>query len=98
MNRERQALPTELLIKQDMRVNVINTKRLILSSGNEVYRIELNGQIIEQVKSFRYLRAIIEENCRTDEEIDESLRDIPKSFKTEVIKKIVRPTINNNSE
>lgn len=105
----------ETLNRINMKINIRKTKSMIITNGNSIHNIEINGQRIEQVQSFKYLGTIIEESGRLDKEMDERMgkagriyntmrstflgkREIPKDVKTEVVKKVVRPTILYGSE
>src|SRR6267154_2473762 len=54
----------------DMKINVQKTKTMVVSwDGDGVVNITVDGQRIEQVKSFKYLGSIITEDGRSDVDV-----------------------------
>lgn len=49
-----------------MKTNVCKTKSMVIVNGNNMHTVELNGHIIEQVKSVKCLETIIEKNGTSD--------------------------------
>lgn len=70
------------LNKINMKINVDKTKSMIISSGNKVHSIQINGQEIEQVDSYKYLGSIIESNGRIDKEINERMGKAGRIYNT----------------
>ena len=61
---------TTTAMKYDMKINVKTTKAMLVSkSVGGTVNIVVEGQIVEQVKKFRYLGAIITEDGRCEAEV-----------------------------
>ena len=64
-----------------MKINVKKTKTMLVSKGvSGTVNIAIEGQIVEQVKKFRYLRAIITENGRCVAEAKASIAMAKDAF------------------
>src|SRR6218665_820197 len=89
----------------DMKVNIIKTKVMKVSrKGEGVINITIDGEIIEQVERFRYLRALITSDYRSETEIKTRIgmaknafnqrkellsKNLNKDIKKEIIKAII---------
>ena len=53
-----------------MKININKTKTMIISRDEKNRKIKIGDQTLEQVKQFKYLGSIINNNCRIDEKIN----------------------------
>jgi len=78
-----------------MRINVRKTKVMKVSDDPTPMAISIDGKLLEQVDTFKYLGAIFNENALCDQEIAERLRQGRERMGT--LKRLWRSRVLNNS-
>ena len=71
--------------RYDMKINVKKTKTMRISRrGGVKLHIEIYGNTVEQVKKFRYLRALVTEDGRCEAEIGARVAMAKKAFNNKI--------------
>lgn len=73
---ESERMMKEMLGKQNksceeygMKINSNKTKGMVISKQPKIMKVNINGSKIEQVKSFRYLGSLVEEDMKYSKEV-----------------------------
>ena len=68
------------LKKRGLVINAKKTKTMVISREPCKHKIKLNGEVLEQVDSYKYLGVIISSNCSLKEEINQRISKATKVY------------------
>lgn len=71
----------EALQERQLKINIQKTKIMAISNRDRTLNIQIDGKTIEQVKEFKYLGALLDNNGKQERDITER---IDKAIKTYV--------------
>ena len=68
------------LMKKGLKINSKKTKTMVISREQKSHAIKLNGEVLEQVDTYKYLGVVISSNCSLKEEINQRISKATKVY------------------